>query len=566
MRRRAAEVERISRWQREVEKFRVSIDKSLEFIKALDYEIYELGCERNRRLQAIQHINNTGSAAPDSGHQPRHQTESNVQDDPTVAGDTLWENPSRLQGVDSDTTINPEAPFAASIASSSVTSSGAAQVPLRESVQGDGSNEVNDRLHFAPLPPEVSADILESQQPRFELVERSNLMYGLPMTFEGNSGPATVMAVPDSGSDYNVMSQRLALHLGPRLEWDSSEETRIEFLDRSTTVCATVVRARCRFAKTFDFDWKMRCTFLVLPSLVGDLIMSASFLEKTATFTTFRNRLVKMSLRTPRLPRVCAMGPTLQWLTCCIDGEAVEALPDSGSDVDVISLSYATKRGFKWQETSEHVMFADGRTQKACGIFSGQLCLGGSAQLVNINENNSFDEKLDWPADQQKEGKDDDNGDLSARTFMLEPERGLVQHVIRTTFYILDGISTNALIGAKLIESLHVFTRHSRYLSSPTACALGYNSLHRITLKSKMRSCFQSVLHSSRLRTPETPAPSLEDQFSDADQQENARREEADLRASRLTGEERVVFDREEDSMRRAYEEYRAYLLQAWIS
>jgi len=53
MRRRAAEVDRINRWQREGNKFRASIDKSMEIIRGLDAEIYELGCERSRRLQGI---------------------------------------------------------------------------------------------------------------------------------------------------------------------------------------------------------------------------------------------------------------------------------------------------------------------------------------------------------------------------------------------------------------------------------------------------------------------------------------------------------------------------------
>jgi hypothetical protein len=55
MRRRTAEVDRIGRWQREGTKFRASIDKAMEIIRSLDSEIYELGCERSRRLQAIGH-------------------------------------------------------------------------------------------------------------------------------------------------------------------------------------------------------------------------------------------------------------------------------------------------------------------------------------------------------------------------------------------------------------------------------------------------------------------------------------------------------------------------------
>ncbi|KAH7069131.1 hypothetical protein BKA63DRAFT_389020, partial [Paraphoma chrysanthemicola] len=53
MRRRAAEVDRIGRWEREGMKFRASIDKTMEVIKILDSEIYDLSCERQRGLQAI---------------------------------------------------------------------------------------------------------------------------------------------------------------------------------------------------------------------------------------------------------------------------------------------------------------------------------------------------------------------------------------------------------------------------------------------------------------------------------------------------------------------------------
>lgn len=52
-RRRSAEVDRIRRWQREGTKFRASIDKSYDLIKELDKDIFDLGSERQRRLQAI---------------------------------------------------------------------------------------------------------------------------------------------------------------------------------------------------------------------------------------------------------------------------------------------------------------------------------------------------------------------------------------------------------------------------------------------------------------------------------------------------------------------------------
>lgn len=53
IRRRAGEVERINGWQREGDKFKATIEKSMDAIRSLDTEIYELSCERNRRIRGI---------------------------------------------------------------------------------------------------------------------------------------------------------------------------------------------------------------------------------------------------------------------------------------------------------------------------------------------------------------------------------------------------------------------------------------------------------------------------------------------------------------------------------
>jgi septal ring factor EnvC (AmiA/AmiB activator) len=52
-RRKAAELERISRWRKEGTKFSASIDRSAEIVKTLEKEINDLLYERQRRLQAI---------------------------------------------------------------------------------------------------------------------------------------------------------------------------------------------------------------------------------------------------------------------------------------------------------------------------------------------------------------------------------------------------------------------------------------------------------------------------------------------------------------------------------
>ena len=49
LRRRAAEMERISRWEQEGSKFSASIDRAYDNIKALDHEIVVLTNERQKR-------------------------------------------------------------------------------------------------------------------------------------------------------------------------------------------------------------------------------------------------------------------------------------------------------------------------------------------------------------------------------------------------------------------------------------------------------------------------------------------------------------------------------------
>lgn len=48
-----AEVDRVSRWERDGGRFRASIEKSNETIRCLVQEIYDLNNERQRRLQSV---------------------------------------------------------------------------------------------------------------------------------------------------------------------------------------------------------------------------------------------------------------------------------------------------------------------------------------------------------------------------------------------------------------------------------------------------------------------------------------------------------------------------------
>lgn len=129
------------------------------------------------------------------------------------------------------------------------------------------------------------------------------------------------------------------------------------------------------------------------------------------------------------------MGAINQRLTCCIVGEAIAALPDSGSDVDIVSLAYATKRKFSWQDNLQEVVFANGITKTACGKFVAQLSLGSSARPIEVKEDDDAGESVG----DKRETRDLVDGKINLQSLNAQhtnPQDTPVQHVISTTFFI----------------------------------------------------------------------------------------------------------------------------------
>jgi hypothetical protein len=155
----------------------------------------------------------------------------------------------------------------------------------------------------------------------FELIEKTPVSCGLPITFETLGGPATVMAIPDSGSDFNIISHELALHLGYKTDETVDKGAEIQLLDGLLIRSVGVVRAVCRFGRTFYSEPRnFHCVFRVLRNTISPLIMSSSFLQETQTWTTFRNRLVPLPEYLDGPLRIRALGQTRRLLDARLVG------------------------------------------------------------------------------------------------------------------------------------------------------------------------------------------------------------------------------------------------------
>ena len=178
-----------------------------------------------------------------------------------------------------------------------------------------------------------------------------------------------VACFPDSGAGGDLMSYDFAKR--NHLKINSSTKGKLEIPIRSYANTLGTVSREVRFAG--ESETYVR-EFHVLPNCVYDVILGGPFLRLTQTLTTFRNR-IKRTLRGMSLRhRVCFTGSTQEMLSGWANGQSVLALPDTGSDICLMSSRYARERGYRIDTNPEHrelLEFVDGSTAETFGRVEG---------------------------------------------------------------------------------------------------------------------------------------------------------------------------------------------------
>ncbi|KAG7287642.1 hypothetical protein NEMBOFW57_007155 [Staphylotrichum longicolle] len=198
-------------------------------------------------------------------------------------------------------------------------------------------------------------------------------------------------ALPDTGAEASFISESFLrkLHLDGKegydkdapiwsLEYHVPISPPVQLASGKTVTPTTMALIPWRFEGESQVH-KLAC--LVLPQCAHDLILGDAFLRATETLTKFKTRIV-MTLRSlgSRLLRLNYMGSGLESISerrrmwGSLDGEAVAALPDSGSDIMAVSAEYARRRGWKvdrGRKRRVEVEFADGSAAWTKGVVSG---------------------------------------------------------------------------------------------------------------------------------------------------------------------------------------------------
>ena len=268
-----------------------------------------------------------------------------------------------------------------------------------------------------------------------------------------------MIACPDTGSEENIISADLVRSLGlpirefTELQAGSPSKTRQFVLANGNTMEAIgEVEVLCAFGnRPYPLSSCIRVIFNVFLQLAAPIIIGMCFLEDTETMTKHRDRLIRVPSYEP--VRVYSMGRLKKELMCFVDKQLTFGLPDTGSEIDLMSTQFASERRLKVEEKRECIEFADGSFAIASGVVKAKLSLDEHA---------------------------------SATAPIVE-------------FLVLENLIHDVLLGEKSIEEFEIFTKHQNSVLSTMGPGTA-SELNWIRLAGNFERIFGWIRRRIRLR------------------------------------------------------------------
>ncbi|KAI8937237.1 hypothetical protein NX059_006446 [Plenodomus lindquistii] len=359
----------------------------------------------------------------------------------------------------------------------------------------DGLNARN-QLYSQHIPDDTRLAIATSNsQGRGSVKSR----LGLPVTIDVNGHAATVLACADTGSDVNIISNDLARTLGLQA-YNVTPHTRQFTLANGKVVEALgLVKSICTFGADVATAVSMSCIFHVLLHVTSPIIMGMEFLNETKTMTEHRDRLVRVPRSGFQALSVCSLERPRQLLACALNQNNVLATPDTGSEIDLISPSFAHQQGLPVYHGEEMIELADGSVEITSGFIE-----------VNLTISRTSHSALDTTTE---------------------------AHII-AELYILKDLQYDLIVGEDTLHALEVFTNNTHALV-PAPDDFSVCSLNRIRCRGtleKMWMWISSRIGSRRDSLLESSHASSADNL--ADQRELDRREQETKRIAKLPARE----------------------------
>ena len=226
-------------------------------------------------------------------------------------------------------------------------------------------------------------------------------------------------SIADTGAAENIMDLETVHKLGLPLS------TRPESILKFSLCDGRVVRSIGKTVAQVTFvkgkPTPTQCFFYVLEKCAVPLIMGKKFLETTQTLTKYKHRLQERLASLGRFSRILEIGSSSQRMSCFLDGKDVLVNPDSGSEINVMSLAFAMKHGYYRQKSTRlgRIVLGDGSEAETVGEVTASVVLGN------------------------RYGKS-----------------------YQEVFHILPGLSSNILLGEEILHESDAFSQFAEYFTN----------------------------------------------------------------------------------------------------
>jgi hypothetical protein len=187
--------------------------------------------------------------------------------------------------------------------------------------------------------------------------------------------------------------------------------------------------------------------FFVFDRLQCDVLLGQPFLRATQTLDLYQHRLRHIEGASNVPLAVRSVGQVEEGVQCWLDGEPVWSLPDTGADVNLISLTFARALGYgdgKGKpidcENRFDLEFADGSTVTTEGKIQLSVSFSpreGNSTVYELVESFNKEAPADKKTDIQRNSQ------------------------IRETFHVLAGLRYKAILGETLLATVDVYNQHT---------------------------------------------------------------------------------------------------------
>ncbi|KAF2803329.1 uncharacterized protein BDZ99DRAFT_355545, partial [Mytilinidion resinicola] len=199
---------------------------------------------------------------------------------------------------------------------------------------------------------------------------------------EGTLNEMPISAFPDTGAQKNVISLSYCRRLG--LSIDKGSDLKFQLPSGGIVECIGSIRSRWKFANESK---STSLSFQVIADCTHDVILGGSFLKWSKTLTQFCHRIITRWRPMPQCRGVKLLGSQRQRVSGYLDGNFVEAIPDTGCDVMLMSRAYAEEHGYYVESGGDfrcELEFADGSRAYTEGMVTGLDWSYGDSETTSL--------------------------------------------------------------------------------------------------------------------------------------------------------------------------------------